>query len=68
MITPEDKDRIVRFKQALNKGSRVSGREVTEVYNRVFNDRKPSTNCSSCIRQRIGKLFNQLTKENKDDK
>ncbi len=68
MITPEDKDRIVRFKQALDKGSRVSGREVTEVYNRVFNDRKPSTNCSSCIRQRIGKLFNQLTKENKDDK
>lgn len=68
MITPEDKDRIVRFKQALDKGSRVSGREVTEVYNRVFNERKPSTNCSSCIRQRIGKLFNQLTKENKDDK
>lgn len=64
MITPEDKDRIVRFKQALDKGSRVSGREVTEVYNRVFNERKPSTNCSSCIRQRIGKLFNQLTKEN----
>lgn len=64
MITPEDKDKIVRFKQALDKGSRVSGREVTEVYNRVFNDRKPSTNCSSCIRQRIGKLFNQLTKEN----
>lgn len=68
MITSEDKDRIVIFKQALDKGSRVSGREVTEVYNRVFNDRKPSTNCSSCIRQRIGKLFNQLTKENKDDK
>lgn len=68
MITPEDKDKIVRFKQALDKGSRVSGREVTEVYNRVFNERKPSTNCSSCIRQRIGKLFNQLTKENKDDK
>ena len=68
MITPDDKDRIVRFKQALDKGSRVSGREVTEVYNRVFNERKPSTNCSSCIRQRIGKLFSQLTKENKDDK
>lgn len=68
MITPEDKERIVIFKQALDKGSRVSGSEVTEVYNRVFNERKPSTNCSSCIRQRIGKLFNQLTKENKDDK
>ena len=68
MITPEDKELIIRFKQLLDEGKRANGAQVTQCYNRVFNSKIAPTNCSSCVRQRISKLYNHLKQlENETD-
>ena len=59
MITEEQKTRIEHFADLLDRCQRVSGaevRELTDLYNELFGTRLASTSCSSCIRQRIGKL------------
>ena len=48
-------DNINKFKKIIeiaNRGSRINGGEMTEVYNSVFNKSLKPTNCSSCISQR----------------
>ena len=67
IISEEDKELIVRFKQLLDEGKRANGAQVTQCYNRVFNSKIAPTNCSSCIRQRIGKLYKKLQTENGTD-
>lgn len=55
------------LKNKMDKGQRVSGREVTDAYNQVFNSHLPSTNCSSCIRRRISQMFNEMIKQEKQN-
>lgn len=68
MISEEDRLRIRKFEEIKNKGMYASGVEVTEVYNRVLNKRLPSTNCGSCIRQRVTEMVNALNKEEADER
>jgi hypothetical protein len=46
------------FIQLVKRGSRISGTEITELYNKVFNKNLKPTNCSSCINQRYKELKN----------
>ena len=55
-FTEEDIELIKKFIQIRNKGYYCSGQQLTEVYNRVLGKNAKSTNCSSCIRQRISEL------------
>ena len=55
--------------EVLNKlvkqGKRISGMDVTELYNSVFNKTLKPTNCSSCINQRykeISKSYDNFMK------
>lgn len=56
-ITSEDIEQIKKFKQIRDKGYYVSGADVTKVYNKVLHQNVEVTNCSSCIRRRIGELI-----------
>ena len=56
-------NRIQDLQDKLNKGMRISGREVTDVYNEVFGTRLPNTNCASCLKKRIGAVYNKMLKE-----
>lgn len=44
------------FIQLVKRGSRISGLEITELYNKVFKKNLKPTNCSSCINQRYKEL------------
>ncbi len=68
MISEEDRLKIRRFEEIKNKGMYTSGVEVTEVYNRVLNKRLPSTNCGSCIRQRVQEMVNALNREEEQER
>lgn len=59
-ISEEDKELIIKLKGLLDGGKRANGTQVTMLYNRVFDSKLPPTNCSSCVRQRISKLYNKL--------
>ena len=45
-------------------------RKMLEIYNRVFNDNKSSTNCSSCflngVHSKLQKVYNQYKEENEE--
>ena len=68
MINEEDRIKIRKFEEIKNKGMYASGVEVTEVYNRVLNKRLPSTNCGSCIRQRVQEMVNALNREEEQER
>lgn len=68
MISEEDRLKIRKFEEIKNRGMYASGVEVTEVYNRVLNKRLPSTNCGSCIRQRVQEMVNALNKEEEQER
>lgn len=59
-ISEEDKVLIKKFIQIRNRGYFCSGEQVTKVYNRVFEQNRPNTNCSSCLRSRISELEKAL--------
>lgn len=59
-MTNEDVEQIKKFKQIRDKGYYVSGADVTKVYNKVLNTNAEVTNCSSCIRRRIGELVHVM--------
>ena len=61
-MTEDIINKIKHFQHSMNVGMRVSGKEVTDVYNEVFNRHVPSTNCASCIRRRVGELIKELNK------
>ena len=63
MISEEDKILITKFKEILDRGHYANGKQVTDCYNRVFSKKIASTNCSTCIKKRIGALYKQLEKE-----
>ena len=68
MISEEDRLKIRKFEEIKNKGMYASGVDVTEVYNRVLNKRLPSTNCSSCIRQRVQEMVTALNREEEQER
>lgn len=50
---------IINFEIVINiakQGKRVSGSDITEIYNSVFNKNLNPTNCGSCINQRYKQL------------
>ena len=51
---------VERFIEIKNKGFYASGKEVTDIYNRVLQKKVQVTTCSSCIRQRICELEKAL--------
>lgn len=59
-FTKENIELIRKFVEIKNRGYYASGAEVTKVYNEVLGKNLPTTNCGSCIRQRIGELENAL--------
>lgn len=61
-FTKEDIELIEKFIELKNKGMYANGGQLTEVYNRVLDKRVNSTNCSSCIRQRISELEDALNR------
>ena len=60
------------FIQLVKRGSRISGVEITELYNKVFKKNLKPTNCGSCISQRYKELkvaydnFTKLLKEQEE--
>ena len=61
-------ERIRRYKEALDKGTKVNAKELTETYNQVFKARLSPTTCSSCVRRRIGALWKALAAELEQEK
>lgn len=54
-----DSVNIINFEVILTivkQGKRISGTDITEIYNSVFNKNLRPTNCSSCINQRYKEL------------
>jgi hypothetical protein len=54
-----DSVNIINFEVILTivkQGKRISGTDITEIYNSVFNKNLNPTNCSSCINQRYKQL------------
>lgn len=56
ILTSEDLQKIDQFEKIMNRGYFASGSEVTDLYNKIFNQNLSYTNCSSCIRTRISKM------------
>ena len=71
--TDEDVKLVEKFIEIRNKGFYVDGGQLTSVYNRVLEKNVNSTNCGSCIRQRINELevalnhFKKLSETTKQD-
>ena len=59
-FTKEDIELIEKFIEIKNKGFYADGKQVTDVYNRVFDSRLTPTSCGSCIRGRIQQMENEL--------
>lgn len=55
-FTDEDIKLIEKFIDIKDRGYYVEGGQLTQVYNRVMEKNVPSTNCGSCLRQRINEL------------
>ena len=64
-------EKIRQYKDALDNGTKVNTKELTETYNQVFGTRLSPTTCSTCVRKRIGALWKalaaELEKEKNDD-
>ena len=56
----EDVKMAEKFIDIRNRGYYCDGAQLTEVYNRVLEKHVNSTNCGSCIRQRISELEDAL--------
>lgn len=56
MWNSEDIIMMQKLIQIANRGYRINGSEITELYNRIFNKQLRPTNCGSCISQRYKEL------------
>ena len=59
--TNDDIKVVEKFIEIRNKGYYCDGGQLTTVYNRVLEKNVPTTNCGSCMRQRISELETALT-------
>lgn len=53
-------EKIEKFKDIVDRGLHCNGAEVTMTYNKVFGTKLAPTNCASCVRHRIGKMYAEL--------
>lgn len=58
--TNDDIKLVEKFIDIKNKGFYCDGGQLTQVYNRVLEKNVPTTNCGSCMRQRISELEGAL--------
>lgn len=71
--TKEDIELVEKFIDIRNRGYYVSGEQLTSAYNRILHKNVNTTNCSSCLRQRVNELaealerFKRLSDESKQD-
>ena len=59
-FSKEDIELIEKFIDIKNRGYYADGKQLTEVYNRVLERNVPTTNCGSCLRQRVNELETAL--------
>lgn len=55
-----------KISEIANRGHRINGNDITELYNSVFNKQLKPTNCSSCISQRYREVktsYNRFKEE-----
>lgn len=50
------REEFERLYNLYNKGLAVSSKDITNLYNKVFNTNVLNTNCSTCNRQRLLKI------------
>ena len=55
-ITSDDVKLIERFIELKNKGYYCDGKQLTDLYNRILHKQVGTTNCGSCLRQRVNEL------------
>ena len=58
-LNQEDREKITKLCDILNRGWYANSKEVTDLYNKYIRSGQTpvsSTSCSSCIRQRVLKL------------
>ena len=67
-ISKENIEKIKKFIEIRKKGYYCSGDEVTKVYNEVLNTKLNSTNCSTCISNRIKQLEDALKRYESEQK
>ena len=53
---------VEKFESIRQRGMYASGQEVVSLYNKLFNKRQPTTNCSSCLRNYINQMYTALTR------
>lgn len=61
-ITKEDRELIDELYKKFNKGERISGKIITDLYNRVFEKKLDYTSCGSCLRKRLFDIVGALDK------
>ena len=66
-IKDTDIQKIEEFKSLMDRGLRVSGSDVTAVYNSVFSRKMAPTNCATCVKRRISELYRYLKDERKKE-
>lgn len=65
-ITKGDRELIRELYQKFNKGEKISGKLVTQLYNRIFNKKLNDTSCGSCLRKRLFDVVGALDKCKKE--
>lgn len=66
-ISQSDKFLIEKLIEVRERGLYANGRDVTLIYNRVFNAHLSPTSCGSCIRTRINLLERELRKQEAEE-
>lgn len=59
---------VEKFESILQKGFYCSGQEVVSLYNKLFNKRQPTTNCSSCLRNYISQMYTALIRAREQER
>ena len=59
-FTNEDVKLVEKFIELKNHGYYCDGAQLTTAYNRILDKHVATTNCGSCIRQRINELEQAL--------
>ena len=67
MISQSDKFLIEKLIEIRDRGYYANGRDVTLLYNRIFNTNLSATSCSSCLRHRISLLEKELRRQEAEE-
>lgn len=65
-ITKEDRELIKDFSEKYNKGQRINGKDLTNLYNRVLGKKVEPTSCGSCLRKRLFDVISALDRCKKE--